>query len=1585
MSDLPYAYSFDFSQGPGPFHTWMDPSLVTGDTGLYSDYTRFNAPGDLDPNHIDGIGPIWLLSHLSIPTVGSPGKLNLTDADIDITLKTEPGFEANNSKLYFWIIKYVPETGVSENYYYGLQATNWAHTGQNILDGVGTDWTTVTVHLSPDLSEWTYAGNNVSSQGDSAYRYVPYSLPDTLADVDATLHLVFVGDAPDHGPQGFIDIENITIHTATPAIPIAHDPADQIEHTTEDTVKYGQLAIPAGIDAASAHYELVANSATHGAVTVDADTGAYMFTPEANFWGPDRQGVTATFEYVATDGTTTSTPQTVYFYIAPINDAPLTSTFSDDVTTNIDQAFNFTVFAGTDVDTDPLTYHVVDQSVEHGTIAMNAVTGRYTFTPEAGYAGAASFQYTVSDGQVSSDAKTVTVTVAPADDPYTPPTYEDAIDYLIAGDRQSFVYYTIRAAEAGDTNAAYQYGTWLRAGQNVERNDALGAQFLQLAVGTVKDASLQLINAYTQGDGVPRDYAKARELLNGIYAAPEARYELGVLDDLGFGAPVNHASAVNNYISAAKAGNADAMYTLGRRYLAGQGADYQPEDAYFWLGLGLKFGGGPDVQQFRDLLTYDQGLALPDIAPERKALLDQAIADWTVGTATPVNDAPTVTAGDEENSGSAGAVISGVLLPGTDRDGDTLSFQLVAGSSIGGSVTIDPVTGAYHFTPLLPLPGEVSFAYRLNDGQDVSEAKTVTLTYSAITAAFNDNKTLDETATVTADATTGVLANDAVVAGGGLLSIVAVAGLSGNVGSALSGTYGTLTLNADGSYDYVADKSAKLIEGQTGTDSFSYTIEDELGTESTASLIFTINGSLGTVLIGDGVLFGSAYDDVLTGVSGGDVLIGLDGNDRLQGGVGLPNTLQGGNGDDVYVVANAGDSIIELPGGGTDTIETGLSSAVAVTNVENLTYTGTSAFTGIGNIQGNVITGGGGDDFLSGLDGDDTLHGGGGNDVLLGGSGSNVLDGGAGVDTAYFAGQPAGVQASLTSGVAINGYGGTDQLIAIENLVGSDFADTLTGDGGTNILNGLGGDDWLIATGGNDVLIGGDGFDTVDYSNATVAVTANLTKSSAVDALGRNDTIAQVEALVGSNYDDVLVGDANANRLDGGLGRDVLVGFAGNDTLVGGDGAANELIGGLGNDIYIVTAVGDTVVENAGEGTDTVRTNLARYQLANNIENLVYTGIAAFSGTGNALDNTLTGGSGNDLLTGLGGNNTLIGGAGIDRADYSAATSGVTANLLGNLTTANGYGGIDILSGIENVTGSAFNDVLIGDANANRLEGGLGRDVLIGFGGDDVLVGGDGVANQLQGGIGNDTYIVSAVGDTIVENPGEGTDTVQTNLANYQLANNVENLFYTGTGAFTGTGNALDNMLSGGSGNDTLDGGAGDDTVVMRGLKASYTITTLNGRIQIRDLDEAADGDDGTDTLIGIENVLFKDGERVSLVAPIALDLDNNGITLTSAGASGARAGSTDPLSWIGPGDGFLFYDRDGNGSYTGFDEMSFAGHRSGALSDLDGLRSYDTNGDGILSAADDGFARFGVWRDANSDGVAEPAETYTLKAGHPQ
>ena len=181
-----------------------------------------------------------------------------------------------------------------------------------------------------------------------------------------------------------------------------------------------------------------------------------------------------------------------------------------------------------------------------------------------------------------------------------------------------------------------------------------------------------------------------------------------------------------------------------------------------------------------------------------------------------------------------------------------------------------------------------------------------------------------------------------------------------------------------------------------------------------------------------------------------------------------------------------------------------------------------------------VLAGGAGNDVINGGAGNDTLQGGADNDVLIGGAGADALDGGAGNDTASYASSTAAVTVDLNAGTGLGGDAQGDTLTGIENLIGSAFNDTLTGDGNDNVLTG---------GAGNDILAGGlngAGGDTASYATATAGVTVSLLlQGGTQNTVGAGvDTLTGIENLIGSAFNDTLTGDAGNNVLTGGAGND---------------------------------------------------------------------------------------------------------------------------------------------------------------------------------------------------------------------------------------------------------------------------------------------------------------------------------------------------------------------------------------------------------------------------------------------------------------
>ncbi len=394
-----------------------------------------------------------------------------------------------------------------------------------------------------------------------------------------------------------------------------------------------------------------------------------------------------------------------------------------------------------------------------------------------------------------------------------------------------------------------------------------------------------------------------------------------------------------------------------------------------------------------------------------------------------------------------------------------------------------------------------------------------------------------------------------------------------------------------------------------------------------------------------------------TGNTLANVITGGAGNDTLNDGGGTAvDTLIGGAGNDTYVVAVAGDVITEKAGGGTDTVQTALAAytLAAGSNVENLTHTGATPFTGTGNELANVITGGGGADTLDGgknTTGVDTMVGGAGNDTyIVRNLGDVVTEAGAsGTDTVK------SVVDTYTLGANVENL----TYIGAGNFTG-------TGNTLSNVITGGAGNDTLDGgAGGNDTLIGSAGDDTYIIRNAGDKIIEN-----AGDGIDTVKT-ALGSYTLGANLDNLTYTGAGAFTGTGNALANVITGGAGADTLSdGGVGGADTLVGGAGNDTYIVFNAGDVITELAGGGTDTVRANVSSYTLGANVENLTFVGVGAFTGTGNAQANTITGGAGADTLAGGGGADTLRGGGGADV--FSMVKGDANGDLIADFSRAQG-------------------------------------------------------------------------------------------------------------------------------------------------------------------------------------------------------------------------------------------------------------------------------------------------------------------------
>jgi Ca2+-binding RTX toxin-like protein len=398
-------------------------------------------------------------------------------------------------------------------------------------------------------------------------------------------------------------------------------------------------------------------------------------------------------------------------------------------------------------------------------------------------------------------------------------------------------------------------------------------------------------------------------------------------------------------------------------------------------------------------------------------------------------------------------------------------------------------------------------------------------------------------------------------------------------------------------------------------------------------------------------------------------------------------------------------------------------------------------------------------------------------------------------------------------------------------LKGGAGDDVLAGNEGADTLQGGDGDDYLLGGPGNDTLDGGAGGDWAAYEDATAAVKVDL-----------NITIAQ------------NTGGGGTDKL---IGVEHVYGSAYNDTLIG-NADANMMVGGEGNDSV-----------SGGAGDDTL--------------------------WGSAGNDALDGGDGDDWLVGGAGDDGIKGGAGVDWASYEDATSGVKVDLTKTTAQATGGAGTDTLSGVENLWGSKFADVLTGDANANLLYGGDGNDKLYGGAGDDTLSGGGGF-NVIDGGDGFDTVdfsdsdrgVAAYLPGLMFPAEGEwGRDYLFSIEAvmgsahdDWIYSNTSENYLFGGAGDDVIHGTGTHETMDGGEGNDTLIaagnslgdmllGGAGDDLIMIGaginvidggvGNDTLWASTFTGVNIDLRIAGDQEISKDFHVTLSGIENLIGSD------------------------------------------------------------------------------------------------------------------------------
>ena len=1068
--------------------------------------------------------------------------------------------------------------------------------------------------------------------------------------------------------------------------------------------------------------------------------GSVTFNADGSFeYTPDANfNGSDNFTYTVSDGEFSDTG-TVNITVDAVNDAPAAT--DDSANTVEDTAVTIDVLSDdTDIEGDTLSVSAVSDG-SNGSVTING-DGTVDYTPNAGFSGNDSFSYTVSDGELT-DEGAVTVSVGAVNK--SPVATVDSI----VGNEDSVVAGNVLINDIDDD------GDDLIATLADEPNNGSVTFNADGSFEYTPNADFNGSDSftYTVSDGELSDTGTVNITVNAVNDTPTATDDsantledtavtIDVLsDDADIDGDTLSVSAVNDGSNGSVAINGDGT------------VDYTPNAG---------FSGN-------DSFTY---------TVSDGELTDEGTVTVSVGA---VNKSPVATVdsvvGDEDS-----AITGNVLSNDIDADGDDLTATLADGPS-NGSVAFN-ADGSFEYMPSADFNGSDSFTYTISDGE-LSDTGTVNITVDAVndapSATDDSGSTLEDQ-----PITVSVLNNDTDI-DGDALSVSAVS----------NGSNGTVTINGDGTVEYIPNA------GFSGSDSFTYTVSDgELTDEGTVSVSVgaankspvatadAVTGDEDTEIIGNVLANDTDADSdsltaaVATGPANGTVTVGNDGsfvytpNANFNGSDSFTYTVSDGNLSDTGTVNLTVAPVNDAPEA-TDDSASGDADAVITDNVlsNDADLDDDSLTAAISSEAANgtvVVNADGSFEYTpnAGFSGDDSF--------------SYIVSDGELSDTGTVSVTVNSVDAVNTPPTAVNDSAtGVEDGVVTGNVLSNDI--DIDGDElSAALANGPANGTVNINTDGSFEYTpdadfnGSDSFTyTVSDGEEDAVGTVNLTVEAVNDApVAAGDSASTtVDTAININ---VLSNDSDIDRDD--LSVDTLVAPTNGTTLLGDGGVVvytpNPGFSGSDSFTYTVSdgnggtsnsATVDVLVKAVSQGERIIGTN--------NSERLV----------GTAGDDRIIGRGGNDTLLGKAGNDQLIGGDGRDRilgGDGNDQLIGGNDNdrLLGNAGEDRLVGG----NGNDRLVGGADNDILLGGADDDTLLGGGGGDRLLGGSGEDRLIGGDG-SDSLRGGSGNDHLLGGSGDDRLYGQDG-------------------------------------DDLISGGKGNDFLSGGQGKDTFVITFGEGTDTI-----------------------------------------------------------------------------------------------------------------------------------------------------------------
>jgi VCBS repeat-containing protein len=656
--------------------------------------------------------------------------------------------------------------------------------GSAELNGSDTGY----LNRAPDVVDQTLSGNedeDITGQiiasdieGDElTYTLTTGPVNGTLVLDAATGQFTFTANANYNGSDSFIvtvtdsrgntGISTINLNIA----PVNDAPvSSDINLTTdEDTPVNGQV-VAEDIEGDTLTYS-VSGQPTNGTVALDPVTGAFVYTPNANYNGSD------SFVVTISDGNGGTTTSKINIGVIPVNDAPVSS--DQQLVTDEDTPVSGQV-AASDVDGDSLIYSVSGQPA-NGSVSLNSATGGFVYTPNADYNGSDSFVVTVDDGNGGTTTSLITIDVNPVNDAPV------SSDQNLTTNEDTPVSGQVAASDVDGDSLTYSLFSQPVNG-TVTLNPATGG-FIYSPTPNF-NGSDSFVVTISDGNGG----TTTSKINIGVIPVNDAPNT----SNLNLTTPEN--VAISSQVKASDVDGDSLLFSLGSSPAHGTVSLNSATGTFVYTPT-TNFNGG---DSFTVIVSDGNGGTATSLV--------------VIGV-TPVNDAPV--SSNQNLTTNENVPINGAISA-TDADGDTLTYT-TTGSPANGSVVLNSVTGAFTYTPNTGYSGSDSFVVTISDGNGGVTTSTVNIGVNAINHAptANDDTAITDEGIAVAVAVRG---NDTDPNGDSL-----------TVTGVTQGANGSVVIDAaTGNPIYTPNA------GFTGTDSFTYTISDG-GATSVAVVTVTVN------------------------------------------------------------------------------------------------------------------------------------------------------------------------------------------------------------------------------------------------------------------------------------------------------------------------------------------------------------------------------------------------------------------------------------------------------------------------------------------------------------------------------------------------------------------------------------------------------------------------------------------------------------------------------------------------------------------------------------------------------------------------